>query len=112
MENKLNSTEKINPIKTPKLELIKSRTGILGLDDITYGGIPKNRPTLLVGPIGSGKTVIALEYIINGIVMFNEPGVFMTFEEKADELLVNSATLGYDLGTLIDKKNISGAFAH
>lgn len=106
MENKLNSTEKINPIKTPKLELIKSRTGILGLDDITYGGIPKNRPTLLVGPIGSGKTVIALEYIINGIVMFNEPGVFMTFEEKADELLVNSATLGYDLGTLIDEKKV------
>lgn len=84
-------------------KLLKSSTGIKGLDDITFGGIPLNRPTLLVGPIGSGKIFMAMEYIVNGIEMFNEPGVFMTFEEKTDELLDNVASLGYDIKLLMEK---------
>jgi len=87
-------------------KLLKSSTGIKGLDDITFGGIPLNRPTLLVGPIGSGKTFMAMEYIVNGIEMFNEPGVFMTFEEKTDELLDNVASLGYDIKLLMEKNSI------
>lgn len=66
--------------KLNKLE--KSPTGIRGLDEITYGGIPQNRPTILVGGTGTGKTFLSMEYIIKGAVKFNEPGVFMTFEEK------------------------------
>lgn len=78
------------------LKLLKSPTGIKGLDDITAGGLPMNRPTLLVGSIGSGKTFMAMEYLINGIELHEEPGVFMTFEEKTDELLENVSSLGYD----------------
>jgi circadian clock protein KaiC len=55
-------------------KLLKSPTGIKGFDDITFGGLPLNRPTLLVGSIGSGKTFLAMEYIINGIEMFTSPG--------------------------------------
>ena len=62
--------------------LQKSPTGIKGLDEITFGGIPKNRPTLVVGGIGSGKTFLSMQFILKGIVDFNETGVFMTFEEK------------------------------
>jgi circadian clock protein KaiC len=87
-------------------KLLKSPTGIKGFDDITFGGLPLNRPTLLVGSIGSGKTFLAMEYIINGIEMFNEPGVFMTFEEKADELLENVSSLGYDINRFIENKTI------
>jgi hypothetical protein len=87
-------------------KLLKSPTGIKGFDDITFGGLPLNRPTLLVGSIGSGKTFLAMEYIINGIEMFNEPGVFMTFEEKTDELLENISSLGYDINRFIENKTI------
>ena len=87
-------------------KLLKSLTGIKGFDDITCGGLPLNRPTLLVGSIGSGKTFMAMEYIINGIEMYNEPGVFMTFEEKTDELLANVSSLGYDISRYIENKSI------
>ncbi len=90
--------------KLNKLE--KSPTGIRGLDEITYGGIPQNRPTILVGGTGTGKTFLSMEYIIKGAVKFNEPGVFMTFEEKTDELLLNASSLGYDLYSLLKEKKI------
>ncbi|OFY86161.1 MAG: hypothetical protein A3F72_06825 [Bacteroidetes bacterium RIFCSPLOWO2_12_FULL_35_15] len=106
MTNKLNTSEGADKSKTSEFKLIKSQTGIQGLDEITYGGIPENRTTLLVGTIGSGKTVIAMEYIVNGIIMFKEPGVFMTFEEKTNELLINLATLNYDLSTLIAENKL------
>lgn len=86
--------------------LEKSQTGIRGLDEITFGGIPKNRPTILVGGTGTGKTFMSMEYIIKGAVQFNEPGVFMTFEEKTDELLLNASSLGYDLYSLLKEKKI------
>src|ERR1035437_3526396 len=106
MEITLNATERVDKSKTTKLELPKSLTGIEGLDDITIGGLPKNRPTLIVGKPGCGKTVMAMEFIINGIVKFNEPGVFMTFEEKTEELIMNIESFGYELNTLLTENKI------
>ncbi len=84
----------------------KSLTGIQGLDDITTGGIPKGRPTLLLGNTGCGKTIMAMEFIVNGIVKYNEPGLFVAFEEKTDELEVNVKSLGYDLETHVANKKL------
>ena len=75
----------------------KSKTGIQGLDEITSGGLPKNRPTLLLGNTGCGKTILAMEFLVNGIVLFDEPAVFMAFEEIKDELVLNVKSLGFDL---------------
>lgn len=102
----VNSIEESDNKNISDFEISKSPTGIQGLDDITEGGIPNNRPTLLIGNPGSGKTVIALEFIINGIVKFNEPGVFMTFEEKTDELTANIKSFGYDLDKLIAENKL------
>jgi circadian clock protein KaiC len=82
---------------TSNFKFPKSPTGIKGLDDITTGGLPKNRPTLLLGNTGCGKTILAMEFVVNGIVMFDEPAVFMAFEEKTDELVLNVKSLGLDL---------------
>jgi circadian clock protein KaiC len=78
-------------------ELAKTPTGISGLDEVTGGGLPKGRPTLICGPAGCGKTLLALEFLVRGITMFNEPGVFLAFEESADDLVANVASLGFDL---------------
>ena len=88
-----------NPDKPLKL-LPKSPTGIIGLDQITEGGIPEGRPTLICGGAGCGKTLFSMEFIVRGAMEFNEPGVFMAFEEKADELTMNVASLGFDLEKL------------
>ncbi|PWK77310.1 circadian clock protein KaiC [Mucilaginibacter oryzae] len=85
--------------------LPKTPTGINGLDEITGGGLPKGRPTLVCGEAGCGKTLLSLEFIIKGVTEFNEPGVFIAFEEKAEELTTNVASLGFDLDKLqADKK--------
>ncbi len=86
--------------------LSKTPTGITGLDEITGGGLPSGRPTLVCGSAGSGKTLLATEFIVRGALEFNEPGVFMAFEEKADELAVNVASLGFDLEKLQRTKRI------
>ena len=83
----------------------KMRTGIKGLDEITGGGLPLGRPTLVCGEAGSGKTLMATEFIVRGALDFGEPGVFMAFEEKAEELEMNVASLGFDLNKL-QKKNL------
>src|SRR3982750_3118562 len=67
----------------------KAPTGITGLDEITFGGLPKGRPTLVCGTAGAGKTMLAAEFIIRGATQFGEPGVFMMFEENAEELTEN-----------------------
>ncbi len=85
--------------KTSSFIFPKSLTGIQGLDDITTGGIPQNRPTLLLGNTGCGKTIMAMQFLINGIEMFNETGVFITFEEKTDELVLNVGSFDFDLNT-------------
>jgi len=87
--------------------LQKERTGIPGFDEITGGGVPAGRPTLVCGSAGAGKTLFAMEFLVRGATLFNEPGVFMSFEETNDELATNVASLGFDLKQLIaDKKLI------
>ena len=85
-------------------QLLKTPTGINGLDEITEGGLPLGRLTLVCGGTGCGKTLLAMEFLVRGATQFNEPGVFMSFEEKADELSKNFASLGFDLDELIDQK--------
>src|ERR1700722_16638748 len=87
--------------------LAKARTGITGLDEVTFGGLPAGRPTLICGGPGCGKTLLATTFLVNGAVMFNEPGVFVSFEETSDDLIKNVASLGYDLGALVAQKKIA-----
>ena len=87
-------------------QLPKAPTGIQGLDEITGGGLPKGRPTLICGSAGCGKTLLAMEFLVRGATQFNEPGVFMAFEETAKELTQNFASLGFDLQDLIARKKI------
>ncbi|MEK7953931.1 circadian clock protein KaiC [Luteolibacter soli] len=84
----------------------KAATGIKGLDDITGGGLPAGRPTLLSGTAGAGKTLFATEFLVRGALEFNEPGVFMMFEENAEELAANVRSLGFDLNKLSAQKKI------
>jgi len=85
--------------------LQKERTGIPGFDEITGGGVPAGRPTLVCGSAGAGKTLFAMEFLVRGAMVDNEPGVFVSFEESDEELATNVASLGFDLKQLIaDKK--------
>jgi len=84
----------------------KCPTGIPGLDQITEGGLPKGRPTLLCGTAGCGKTVLAMEFLARGAVEFNEPGVFLAFEETDKELSQNVASMGFDLPALCARKKL------
>lgn len=92
----------------PKIfnSLPKTPTGIMGLDEIAEGGLPAERPTLVCGAAGCGKTLLSVEFIVNGAIMYNEPGVFMAFEEKSEELAQNVASLGFDLVQLQKDKLI------
>ena len=92
--------------------LPKTPTGIKGLDEITGGGIPLNRPTLVCGDAGCGKTLMSIEFIVRGAMEYGEPGVFMAFEEKADELAMNVASLGFDLDKLQAEKKIKIDHVH
>ncbi len=88
-------------------QLPKAPTGIQGLDEITGGGLPKGRPTLVCGSAGCGKTLLAMEFLVRGAVQFNEPGVFMAFEETAEDLTQNVLSLGFDLKGLVARKKIA-----
>ncbi len=92
--------------------LPKTPTGISGLDEVTLGGLPTGRPTLICGSAGCGKTLFSLEFIVRGALEFNEPGVFIAFEEKADELATNVASLGFDLNKLVEEKKIKIDYIH
>ena len=92
--------------------LPKCPTGIQGLDEITGGGLPRGRPTLVCGAAGSGKTLLALEFLVRGATDYHEPGVFMAFEETADELTNNVASLGFDLPALIRRKQLYVDYVH
>jgi len=99
----------VAPAKRSKQQgklLPKSPTGIPGMDEITGGGLPQGRPTLVAGGAGCGKTLFAMEYLINGAVQYEEPGVFVAFEENAEELAQNVASLGLNLKELIKQKKI------
>lgn len=95
------------PPKKKIMPLEKCPTGIRGLDEITRGGLPRGRPTLICGGTGCGKTLLALEFIVRGIHEFDEPGVFMSFEETSEELSKNVASLGFDLEGLIRRKKLA-----
>ena len=97
---------------TQRTQLPKSPTGILGLDEITGGGLPKGRPTLICGSAGCGKTLLAMEFLVRGAIQFNEPGVFMAFEETVEELTQNVASLGFDLNDLAKHKKIALDFVY
>ncbi|MCW2968288.1 MAG: KaiC 1 [Solirubrobacteraceae bacterium] len=85
----------------PRLgELPKAPTGISGLDELTGGGLPRGRPTLVCGPAGCGKTLLAMEFLVRGVTEFEEPGVFVAFEESVEDLIANVASLGFDLARL------------
>ena len=92
--------------------LAKTPTGISGLDEVTMGGLPKGRPSLICGGPGCGKTLFSLEFIVRGAQEFGEPGVFIAFEEKADELATNVASLGFDLEKLQQEKKLKIDYIH
>ena len=87
-------------------ELPKTPTGILGFDEITGGGVPTGRPTLLCGAAGCGKTLFAMTFLVSGADKYGEPGVFMSFEERAADLSANVSSLGYDVESLIRDKHL------
>jgi circadian clock protein KaiC len=89
-----------------RVELQKCLTGIKGFDEITEGGIPRDRITLLCGGTGTGKTLLGLDFLINGVIYYNESGVFMSFEETEDELYEDVASLKLNLQGLVAKKKI------
>jgi KaiC/GvpD/RAD55 family RecA-like ATPase len=103
---KSNPAAKAKSIPTARPQLPKVPTGIQGLDEITGGGLPKGRPTLVCGGAGCGKTLLAMEFLVRGATQFNEPGVFMAFEETAQDLTQNVASLGFDLKDLVARKKI------
>ncbi len=96
------------PRKNPsqKRSLPKSPTGIQGLDEITGGGLPKGRPTLVCGSAGCGKSMLGVEFLVRGATEFNEPGVLMTFEETTSDIVKNARSLGFDIDTLVAKKKL------
>ena len=99
-------TQKKKPRPRPSPTLPKSQTGIQGLDEISGGGLPTGRPTLVSGGAGSGKTLFGLEFLVRGATQYGEPGVFMSFEETLPDLSQNAASLGFDLNRLVAAKKL------
>src|SRR5471030_1801687 len=87
-------------------QIHKCPTGIKGFDQITEGGLPKNRTTLISGSAGSGKTLLGIDFLIQGVTNYNEPGVFMSFEETEDELYKDVASLNLDLRGFVSQNQI------
>jgi len=90
----------VAPVRPSLGTLPKAPTGVRGLDEVTGGGLPKGRPTLVCGPAGCGKTLLAMEFLVRGIQDQREPGVFIAFEESAADLAANVASLGFDLAQM------------
>jgi circadian clock protein KaiC len=84
-------------LESPHQQLPKAPNGIEGFDAITLGGLPHGRPTLVCGAAGCGKTLFALTFLVKGATEFGESGVLMTFEERAEDIAANVASLGYDV---------------
>ncbi|MBE0539416.1 MAG: circadian clock protein KaiC [Ignavibacterium sp.] len=93
-------------VKFKKRTLPKSPTSIQGFDEITSGGLPKGRPTLVCGDAGCGKTLFAMEFLVRGATVYNEPGIFISFEETEKELTANVTSLGFDLKNLVKHKKL------
>lgn len=86
-----------NPGDRVRSQLPKSPTGIVGFDEITDGGLPTGRPTMVCGPPGAGKSLFGLQFLVNGVTRYAEPGVFLAFEESRDDVVANVGSLGFDL---------------
>ena len=97
-------------LKNPQLP--KAPTGIEGLDEITGGGLPRGRATLICGGPGAGKTLLAIEFLVRGATEFGDPGVFMAFEETAEDLENNVRSLGFDLPDLVERKKLLIDYVH
>jgi circadian clock protein KaiC len=93
-------------------KLEKCPSGIKGLDEITGGGLPRGRPTLVCGDAGSGKTILAMQFLVRGITEFGEPGVFIAFEESAQELATNMASMDIDLQRLCAENKLAIDWVH
>ena len=104
------ATDLEHPATTPGLR--KAPTGITGLDEITGGGLPQGRPTLICGSAGCGKTLMAMEFLVRGATEHGEPGVFMSFEEGTGELIQNVRSLGFDLDDLIARNQFAIDYVH
>ena len=92
--------------KVTRTALAKTPTGIQGLDEVTGGGLPKGRVSLVCGRAGSGKSLLAMEFLVHGVVKYGEPGVCMNFEETEEKMAENVASLGFDLGDLTKRKKL------
>ncbi|HKU86370.1 MAG TPA: circadian clock protein KaiC [Casimicrobiaceae bacterium] len=92
--------------------LPKAATGISGLDEITLGGLPRGRPTLVCGGAGCGKTLFAMEFLVRGATQFDEPGVYVTFEESEEELAQNVRSLGFDVEGLVQQGKLAFDYVH
>jgi circadian clock protein KaiC len=101
---------KVRALELPVVE--KSPTGITGLDEVTYGGLPTGRPTLLCGFAGCGKTIFGMTFLYNGAVDYGEPGVFIAFEERPEDLIKNVGSLNYDIQKLIAEKKLAVDHIH
>ena len=99
-------------LKVDPNPIAKAPTGIPGLDEITFGGLPAGRPTLVAGGPGSGKTLLGISFLVEGAQRYNEPGVLFTFEEKAEELATDVRSLGFDLNKLCDEKKLLVDYVH
>ncbi|MGB3206422.1 MAG: circadian clock protein KaiC [Crinalium sp.] len=99
--NQLNSTPE--PAEKPSIGVQKIKTMIEGFDDITHGGLPAGRATIVSGTSGTGKTMLAVQFVYNGISNFNEPGIFVTFEESPNDIIKNAYSFGWDLQKLINE---------
>jgi circadian clock protein KaiC len=97
---------RVKAMKLSNSTVQKARTGIQGMDEITGGGLPRGRTTLVEGGPGSGKTVLALQSLVNGAMHFNEPGIFVAFEESSKRLISYAAKFGWDLPALQEQRLI------
>jgi circadian clock protein KaiC len=107
MQVRTRKNKAIQQKNSPERSLPKAPTGIQGLDEITGGGFPAGRPTLVCGSAGAGKTLLAMEFLIRGATDYDEPGVFMAFEETAADLTQNVRSLGFDLDVLAKQKKLA-----
>jgi circadian clock protein KaiC len=105
-------TASIVPTRPAPEALVKCPTGIVGLDEITGGGLPQGRPTLVCGSAGCGKTVLAMEFLVRGALEYDEPGLFVCFEERKEDLVQNFASLGFDLDRLATEHKVVTDYVH
>jgi circadian clock protein KaiC len=98
--------------ESPGPPLPKAPTGIAGLDEITEGGLPRGRPTLVCGSAGCGKTLFAMEFLVRGATEFDEPGAYITFEETEEELAQNVRSLGLDVARLVAEGKLAFDYVH